>query len=838
MYIDAGTLADPFELKYPNMIRVRPLHSHKCRLWWCRPKYKTLLPTIRLKHYNSKLDFEENANKTRQTISNKLSNFVLEFIKQETDYLAQSIIHDPYSSQVIKSDNLPYQHLYSNLDTNIQRRLEGIPDEYHRLVALLSYNHILIHPEIYMSHYGNIKTRLDDQIQKLLIRRLAAHGRFEECFKIFFENQLSTLNDMEDFLDLVIGELEQKRNTDIGIYELLLACQSSALNQSSINSLVDSISYRNQYSNKKGFRIIEILLELQAVESIPELELFTISRKRDLSLDNVLRMFKYRKHHELIYSNKHVDELTKQNMLKALVNEIYDDKPAFQTAGFLSLFISSTPLGLPQTPTNENVNPIEPNILLSVLYKAIFKDKKLSFNDYDALHLVRNCPPQHFKNLYILLHRNSISKLHNSPYIISYFAALLTSGKDLQTLYLFSSKYSSLINQETSLHILSKLFPTANFKSFVKRLYKNPKEKNTIIAQKFIEQLNHKISITQLGTLLATFVKDEGLSTQFDNILKMLNRDNFTTDEILHCLEGLLDVSGPTRRQLLEIGRCALSRNNITNPEFMGPFFQRLLQRCWNKNTILQRISDPSTVTKSSDPFHTLYGNTSEAEKAKLHNTIRAFAQTLSLLNAEEIGLALNSINSFMHSDKFTFVNTQIGKKYVMDQLLYDTTRFIDRAHIKSPKQGVVKVRNILFKLNFDARIAQCALYRFIVKDDPHKCLQILNAYKGSTTTVRSDMMQDIMLGILTTHRLNGMDKLQLFEQFRKESMDSGFAISLKPRTIVKLIELIIDVTEKDPNKSLGSISWVLRYASDKKVPFDIIQSWKVKIFGNRGPMT
>ncbi|KAK7679372.1 hypothetical protein QCA50_017589 [Cerrena zonata] len=295
----------------------------------------------------------------------------------------------------------------------------------------------------------------------------------------------------------------------------------------------------------------------------------------------------------------------------------------------------------------------------------------------------------------------------------------------------------------------------------------------------------------------------------------MLNRDNFTTDEILHCLEGLLDVSGPTRRQLLEIGRCALSRNNITNPEFMGPFFQRLLQRCWNKNTILQRISDPSTVTKSSDPFHTLYGNTSEAEKAKLHNTIRAFAQTLSLLNAEEIGLALNSINSFMHSDKFTFVNTQIGKKYVMDQLLYDTTRFIDRAHIKSPKQGVVKVRNILFKLNFDARIAQC-----------------------STTTVRNDMMQDIMLGILTTHRLNGMDKLQLFEQFRKESMDSGFAISLKPRTIVKLIELIIDVTEKDPNKSLGSISWVLRYASDKKVPFDIIQSWKVKIFGNRGPMT
>lgn len=152
--------------------------------------------------------------------------------------------------------------------------------------------------------------------------------------------------------------------------------------------------------------------------------------------------------------------------------------------------------------------------------------------------------------------------------------------------------------------------------------------------------------------------------------------------------------------------------------------------------------------------------------------------------------------------------------------------RFINKANKNTPKLGIIKMRDFLGGLCFESRSVQCALYKYMVEDEPLKCIKLLHTYENNKSYLTNDVMRSIMSGILHSPKLNDKEKLHLFRYFRTELLNLNFKSTIHPSTAIELLNLVIGIAEKDPIKSIDSMRWVLEFANKKRIPKSIIANF------------
>lgn len=742
---------------------------------------------------NSRTEFTSNDKKalslstqSKKPLGSKLSSFVINFLKQESQLIRQ-YIDEPAVSETAPS---------TDLDPVIRRKLEQIPDKKARLDHLLTYNPILIPVHIYKLHYEDTDG-VEHPAKMLYIRRLAFHSEFEECWRVGLEDNLTSLNDIEEFLDVVADELEKTRNTKIGFWRLILASEKYVPSQSIRGPVLESMVYRWKTSLAEINEFTDFIQRLSGTEpaDVPRL----MESERDSLQSNVMyRVFLYRKLREI---------------RSTLINMVREDSEVYTIPGFLSFFLSNSIPSLPLSPSpasiRSNYIPKTSNDS-AVLKSVVFSGKNFAANDHDILSVCQI--PVKANSLYIFFHRNFDEKgSKNAVFITNYILSRIVH-RDIHTAALLTIKYYKLVNIETLQHMLAVLFrqaPPQHFDTLMKRLRKNSPVKNNIVIGNFIESQNNLDP--ELVYQLVKIMNHCGFVNQVDRLLKgnqQLNQE---------LLDKLAILRLP-RRVLLEIGRIGLLQLH-SPPSFVNQLFHQLLISCWNVDRIRSRESD----CQSLDPFHELYHKTTALEKAVFHNTIRAVSQTVSLLDAASISTKLNSLHKFVHSSLFTFTTSTIGRRYIMDRVLTEVMKF-------ARGSGIIKMKDIIHGLTFSSPVAEQAIYKQLIQQSPSLCLDILPLYKDKKSQLNNGIIQGVMSGILTTPQLSEVQRLKLFESFRKQHTALGFRSTLKVGTVTELVDLLISITENDPAKSWNSLKWVIPYAHDKKVPKNIINQWEKKI--------
>lgn len=731
---------------------------------------------------NDRMGFTSTCSK--QPLGSKLSSFVISFLKQESQLIKQ-YIDEPAGAETAPS---------ADLDPVIRTKLEQIPDKKARLNHLLTYNPILIPAPIYKQYFEDTDG-VEHPAKMLYIRRLAFHSEFEECWRVVLEDNLTSLNDIEEFLDVVADELEKTRNTKIGFWRLLLASEKYVSSQSIRGPVLESMVYRWKTSLAEINKFTDFILRLNGTEpaDVPQ---FMESERNLLQSNAMYRVFYYRRLREI------------QSLLISMVRE---DNEVYTIPGFLSFFLSNPIPCLPLSPSPASIKsndiPIK-STHSAVLKSVIFSGKNFAANDHDILSVCQ--VPVKAYSLYIFFHRNFEEGSKNAVFITNYILSSIVHH-DVDTAALLTIKYYKLVNIETLQHMLAVLFRQApqHFNTLMKRLRNNSPVKNNIVIGNFIDSQTN-LDPEQVYQLVK-IMNHCGFVSQVDQLLKggrQLNQE---------LLDKLVLLKLP-RRALLEMGRIALLQLH-SPPSFVNQLFHQLLISCWN----IDKIRSRESACQSLDAFHELYHKTTSLEKAVFHNTIRAVAQTVSLLDAAAICTSLNSIHQFVHSSSFTFTTSAIGRRYIMDRVLTEVMKFVRSS-------GIIKMKDIINGLTFSSPIAEQAIYKKLIQQSPSLCLDILPLYKDKKAQLSHGIVQGVMSGILTTPQLSEMQRLKLFESFRKQHTALGFRGTLKVGTVTELVDLLISITENDPAKSWDTLKWVIPYAHDKKVPRDIISRWEKKI--------
>lgn len=816
----------------------------------------------------------------------KLSSFVLNFLKQESQLLKQ-YIQEPEDPGV--STNV------SSLDPAIKKKLDQIADTQARFNHLLSYNPLLVPPSIYRKYYESIDS-VDPSTKILYIRRLAFHSWFDECWKVVLETNLTSLSDIEEFLDIVTEELDKNQNVKLGFYQFLLASEDHIPNQSIQHAVLESMAYRFKMSLAEISEFSDFYHRLEGTEA-SEMANFMDSEHKILQTNVVYRIFAYRKLREID---------------SPLVGTIKEDTEVYSVLGFLSFFLSvpipcmylspspsnvtarAAPKGVAKgmgdhsqktdenrdrmgentqktiesiekrgeytelarniekfdrnsqelarsidiftrndqkqansiqktanTPTKSNINRSidrtpnkEPTSANSGrILGLVFGGRKFAANDADML-AVCQLPVASYP-LYIFFHRN-YRGTRNAGFVTNYVASMVVD--DVDTVAMLAIKHCKLLNTETLEHILPLLFhqAPAQFGKVMKRLRHNSPVKNSIVVGRLIDSLA-PLDPELAYRLVATLGRC-GFGSHIDAVV----RDQVWTQDFY---ERVLAERVP-RPVVLEIGRAAILQLGAPLA-LVDQVFERILQSCWNVARITARLDSDGASGGGPlvDPFHELYRKTTAAEKAAFHNGLRAFAQTLSLVDPPRACLVLNSLHRLVHSAQFAFLPapSPVGRRYLMDNLVGEVMRFAQHS-------GIMAMRDILHGLEFTSSVAEEAVYKKLIQDTPALSLEILELYRDKKAQLGRGLVLGVMAGILTTPQLGPTQRLQLFESFRKQHAKLGYRGTLKVGTVTQLVNLLISVTENDPARSLDSLSWVLPYARDKNVPKHIIAVWEKKI--------
>lgn len=685
------------------------------------------------------------------TLSSKVLNFVLNFIKQETEALRHSL------------DNMnvvtPRPAEWHHIPPLLRFKIEGLPDRNHQLSHLLSYSPVLIPPSVYLHFFHEANAGATSQM--LLLRRLVFHRRFVECWQIF--SAITSLNDMDEFLDVVFEELAKNHHEQLGMYELLAAMDRTIHNQTLTTFIVESVCHRKSVLRED----IDKFLEYE--RALPAQPTYDVSHPSP-----VYRAFAYRR-----WFPERPAEVG---------NALSGDTAVSRLPGVVAFVLNSS---------NTYLRDSSP----AKLPMYIFQGRRLCLNDHDILAILPHASND--ASLHILL-RRSYQQLAHSPFIINH---VVSHVRHIPTLASLAIHYSKLLSNETICDVMLRL-GAEDLKKFMARLRGLPSTRASSLAQHLRAQPLTSEEVARLVPILNTF--------PFQQVVPHLLRQVTSQEHITSLAQ--LTLRAPS---ILELYRRHVAVGVDTT--FVPTLFHKLLHACWKPEVILNRPCDHPA--ESVDPFHRLYRFATPTERANLHNHIRAFAQTTSLLPATSIAECLNSIHAFMQSPVYTFVSTAIGRDYILEGLVADVMRFAFRG-CENPQDGIYKLRDILNSLSFNSKNAQSAVYRYMIRENPHQCISILHTYKDRKSFLRTTIMEAIMSGVLTSPKLPDLDKLALFKHFRQVHMDLGYKNSLKPRNVIELVNLLIRIHKADPSGSPESLRWILAYAKDKRVPRHIAEKW------------
>lgn len=817
---------------FNNLRRYRS--SRRIKIWNIGVPYKSHVVYLSSNNEtHQKINFEDNANIKPSSIKNRVSEFLINLIKQETKILADTLIirepEIPENNRV--TNDIVFGVEYSKLDTKIKEDMERTADIYNKLVLILTYNPIVIHPLIYINFVNRVTTSLQNDTKKMILRRLAYHGRFEECWKIAL-NSIETLNDVDEYIETMTDELKQNNNLAFGIFGLLSACDKIVSNPSLKHTIIETICHTNELNKDTFFTGLEYKKELDNFETLEALENAKAKYLRSTNPYFRLLYFKRRIELALITDTNYIQS----TQIRAAMNDILKDKSIVEKQGWISFILTSSYVEC----LNNDINLIQDAYAISEgpeclffehFFEAYSKYEYIRVNDYDFLHILQHLKPEHIKTTY-LLYKKSIdmnsSKINS--HIINYLTRMILATKDIDVITTNIIDFYSLINDEILTSSLVTIFKGSkeHFKLIANKIKgdKSNTNKSKILIE-FIKKITFKkdenqISLDSLMYIVKCFNKSDLASEIVITLLAMMRTAEIDQNISSHFYMYIIQNIRVSSYVLIEISRNFLLKERLFDEKLITEFFSTLLHKIWNKEEIMKR----NNREKESDDFQELFKLASKKERARFHNRIRALGQTLSLLDAKETAMVFNTLYKFIFSNSFQFVVSDYGKKYIVDSLIAETMRFINKINKDKPKVGIIKMRDLLGDLCFDSRSVQCSLYKYMVEDEPLKCIKLLHTYQNNKSYLTNDVMRSIMSGILHSPRLNDKEKLHLFRYFRTELLNLNYKSTIHPSTAIELLNLVISIAEKDPIKSIDSMEWVFDFANKKRIPKSIIAKY------------
>ncbi|CUM68279.1 uncharacterized protein PRCAT00006001001 [Priceomyces carsonii] len=757
------------------------------------------------------------------SVKDVISSYVIDFFKNETRSLTDALKKDDASMVKYENDIIDdpfFRGVYSTLDLLIKKELQSTVDKYNRFSLLLTYDPIRINPHVYICLYKDLKVDLDSGTKMLFLRRLIFHNRFSECWDVILANN-STLQDIEESIDVMENELEENHSIKIGIYYLLLASQKAIPNITLARTVADTICFKFDISKSD---LQQLITNEKALASITTFEDLVLYREENLHLiENsiVMRLFYLRRIIRILLSVDVKDAALYSQILNEFKQFAFTCPECFKTGGWItSILPASTYLDL----KNELLMAHESLIfddLSNFILHSLRRRNRAALSVYDILLLSQSSRASFACVTYKLYRDNFQSQKSLNRTIINWLMDKIIKNSDTQEVFKIAYENTALIDETKMVDSIIMLFEgnEMNFKKLVKRISSDKEKANKVFIGFMEKTLGKGTTYDQVVTLTDAFYRSKLSSELIIKLLHLLSNTNIDKQKLNKYFLWLLKDLKLSSYVLLEVMRCCVLRLKLFDETLLSELFGAILERSIDKRI----VNDSQTV----DDFQSLYSAATVKEKARFHNRIRALAQCLSLLEVGELGRILNLFHEHTFSSEFQFIWSQSGKNYIFNSLIIDTMRFISRS-FKDSGEGILKMRNLLATINFDSSLVKCCLFRYMVISEPSMCFKLLQFHHDRDEYLTKDAIRYIISGILNT-KLEDKKKLELFQSFHLKLDSFNYGYSISRFTAVELINVLIGATEKDPNKSLESIKWVLGYAKKKKLPKGVFLRWAKK---------
>lgn len=766
----------------------------------------------------------------RKPLSATVSDLVIGFIRNEGDLIARNLRE--YDDGALKA---PFSAHYSRLDGHIKEKLEKLLDDYNRLVLLLSYPPEMVPPSITMHYYNQIDVSLDTETRKLLLNRMLSHRSFTDCAVVISET-CETLNDVEDVTEAVVGTLVAEKNQFFGVLELLLECKKTVSNHSIRNALVDSIGHKigkNRAHIEAFFLYVD---ELENLEDSSSFEAFLRLREGDV----LLRAFAYRKALSL-----------------ELPREVLSQFPVVEfkaIPGWIAFF------GFQESMPRQ----------LAVA----------ALNQHDFLVLLHNTGPQEACDIYSHYVRNHRRGNCDSSLVVnSLVARMLENGPVPTTFY-------KQFSRENAAQVLRKLYyeNRLEFWGFLLRLQKDDQLLSVVdsVVREIVEKgVSGEDALQLFGALKRTpleqvLVRCSGRLLGGRELEKFLNTVARQTGSVRvlnevarsACYGGKnwairknADASEEngmaseenemaSEENDMASGRTANSMKNglEAGEEKMSSAGSRLENVDSSLNSRLETshpsldslvlqpstTSGPSaapqiligvlhrivTISLGEEDFQTVFSQAKPGARARFHNGIRSLGQTLSTIDPSHIGIIFNRVHQFLLKNY-----TPFAQEYLLRELATNVARFIHQS--SPPATAIGQMGRVLKSLDFNCRPLQCAIYRYMVEDEPARAEKLLSAHAGNRAWLANDVMAAVQAGILGSKKADPWVKLTTLSAFRSHATDLGYRGKIQPSTAIRAIEVAHSVPAGLAQHE--AMAWVWKLADDKRIPRNVRQRWRRK---------
>lgn len=788
---------------------------------------------------DSKL-FNDNSTIKQTTITGKISSYLKGFIEQESRNIADALIHDDsmVTNLYFDETNKSFIKHYLLLEEDIRRQLDQTIDNYNKFCLLLTFNPISIHPVIYLRMYEKLDVPLEFDMRRLLAKRLTFHHLYKDCWKVLLDND-TTLNDIEDYVGIIVEELRRQNSFSFGIFEFLRSVHTITSNQNIKSTIIDTISYNYGIDKSHISQYISLTDEFENIQGLDEITAFYELQIQNQSYDEpIKRLIEliYMKRKAVLYSYLASENKTLTDRQFFFV-ELLALKDLINTPGWLTAVMPRIPsFSYLSNPSESMRNKdLQDNERISYfIVKFMKSSNKLTLSDYDILHVLKDLKPSElrtFFRFYKKLHKHNLRATNTHINNHLFHLALIT--QDTQILFEILAYFHNTIQTDRIGKALSLIFDDSksNFKLLVKKLNKRKsEEKNLKTFEHFLDDLikNNENNLPKFQAFAQSINRTKIMNHIMRKLLHNISINNMSKNEAIDFFNSMILEFKNSTTVLLEISRCAIVRNRILDAELISLLFGKILGRSlfFSKQSNIPY----SFEMKIHNDFQKSYALASYQDKAKLHNSIRAFAQCISNLNVDEIVVVMNILNQAIFKDNFELIQSNLGRHYIFSNLTFDVMRFVYRSQIKSGSNGILKIAEIIKGFNFKSEIAQGFLYKSMVSKDSKQALNIFNHHMKNDGYVRRSLLRYILSGIFSSTRHSDKEKIELFYEFKSSLAKSGYDLKLQTVNVIELMNIIVKITKDSPNKSIQSIQTILNYADQHNIPPSVMRYWIDKL--------
>ncbi|KAG7196150.1 uncharacterized protein KQ657_000162 [Scheffersomyces spartinae] len=271
---------------------------------------------------------------------------------------------------------------------------------------------------------------------------------------------------------------------------------------------------------------------------------------------------------------------------------------------------------------------------------------------------------------------------------------------------------------------------------------------------------------------------------------------------------------------LVELFRSYLVRENGQDPKILSSLFETILAKSFSKDKILSRANGSDNLLSD---FQALLKYSTRQEKARFHNRIRAIAQSISLLQPEDVADVFNMLQTCIRSQQFIVCKAKHGRKYILNCLVYDTLRFIDRK--KGGTKSIEEIKKITKGLRFQSQLCEDYAYKIISRENPLEAIKTFSESKrcDKPKVLPRSLLRFIASGLLESPRLSRKQKLLYFEEFKRTVESKGQSFPLSPFLTTQVAQLVLCISKEE---SLGSLADTTRelktLARDYGIPYRV----------------